>query len=111
MSTRRWITALIGLWIVLSAFLGFGARGYAWSDLLAGVIAFGAGIALVKEWAWEGWTVVILGAWMVVATFIPGLHAGGAMHVNNIAVGIAISLVGLTAGGTGTTTGRPHPAT
>jgi hypothetical protein len=109
MSTRRWITTLIGFWIALSAFLRFGADGYVWSDLLAGVIAIGAGVALISEWAWEGWTALILGAWMVAATFIPGLHVGSGMFWNNVLVGIAVALMGLITASTGSA-GRPHAA-
>jgi hypothetical protein len=109
MSTRRWITTLIGFWIVLSAFLGFGAQGYAWNDLLAGAVAFVAGAALIKEWAWEGWTVVILGAWMVIASFISGLHVGGGVYWNNLLVGVAVALIGLIPTRVGGA-GRPHPA-
>jgi hypothetical protein len=107
MSTTRWVTFILGLWIALSAFFGFGGQGYLWSDLLSGLIAVGAGVALAKESALEGWFAAILGAWMFIAAFVPALHQGGAMYWNNILVGGVIALVGLIPAGT---SGRPHPA-
>jgi hypothetical protein len=106
MSTARWTTTVVGLWIVLSAFLGLGDQGYFWNDVLAGAIGVGSGLALTRDSTWEGWTVAVLGLWMAIASIIPALHAGAGVYWNNILVGAAVAVLGLvpTRGA-----GRPHP--
>jgi SPW repeat len=108
MSTTRWIAFLLGLWIAVSAFLGFGSQAYMWSDLVSGVVAIVAGAALIGEVAWEGWIAVLLGAWMVVAAFIPAIHAGSAVYWNNILIGAALVVLGVVPG---SHAGQPHPVT
>lgn len=108
MSTSRWITLLLGLWIGVSAFLGFGSQGYMWSDLVSGLVAIAAGAALIGEVAWEGWTAVVLGAWMVIVAFVPAIHGGGAIYWNNVLVGAVLAVLGIVPT---SHAGEPHPAT
>lgn len=108
MSGTRWTTVILGLWILLTAFLGLGHQGFLWSDLLTGLVVAGLGVPLARESTWEGWIVGLLGAWMVVAAFLPDLHVASGVYWNNILAGGLITLVGLIPAGESSR--RPHPA-
>lgn len=91
MSGSRWTLAAFGLWIAVSAFLGLGSQGYLWSNLAVGVLIFTMGIPLGVDVKWEGWTEGVLGAWLIVAAFIPGLREGSALVLNNVLAGLAVA--------------------
>ncbi len=95
MTGSRWILAVLGLWVAFSAFLGFGSEAYMWSNLLAGLLVLVMGVPLVTQVRWEGWAEVVLGLWLVVAAFVPGLREGTGLALNNVFVGLVIGLTAL----------------
>lgn len=92
MTGTRWTVGLLGLWIAVAAFLGFGSQGHLWNDLLVGLATLTAGFPLIAESKWEGWTAGVLGLWLVVAAFIPGLREGTGLLWNNLLVGLGVVL-------------------
>lgn len=92
MSGSRWTVGLLGLWIAVSAFLGFGSEAHLWNDLLVGLVILTAGFPLKVESRWEGWTAGVLGLWLVVAAFVPGLREGTGLLWNNLLVGLVVAL-------------------
>ncbi|MFV1986915.1 MAG: SPW repeat protein [Gemmatimonadota bacterium] len=91
MTGTRWTLAALGLWVAASAFMGFGAQGYLWNNLLAGLLVLVLGIPLIVEMKWEAWVVGGLGLWLMVAAFVPGLVQGAALSWNNTLVGLIIA--------------------
>ncbi len=91
MNGSRWTLTLLGLWAAASAFLGFGSEGYLWNNLLVGLFVLFAGVPLGTEAKWEGWTEGVLGLWLILAAFLPGLREGAAVMWNNVIVGLAVA--------------------
>lgn len=111
-ATSAWLIALLGLWTGVSAFFGAGPYFYAWNDWIVGVI-----VALLGFFVVRGRPAAILagivGVWLFIAGFIPGLREGAGMWWNQILVGIALIILGYVAarGTTGTIEHpRAHPA-
>ncbi len=90
-----WVVGILGIWMIISPFLGFGAMGYAWIDWVVGVICAILGFASVGARPWQGWLTGIVGVWLFIAGFIPGLHQGAGVYWNDILVGIAFVILGL----------------
>ncbi len=97
MKTKSWIIGIVGLWILISAFLNVGHEFILWSNLIAGVLVSGFGFALVSEKPSLGWTAGILGLWLIAAAFIPGLHEGVGLLWNGIIAGLIIAYDGFYA--------------
>jgi len=91
MTGTRWTLAALGLWVAGSAFMGLGAQGYLWSNLLVGLLVLVLGIPLIVEMKWEAWVVGALGVWLMVAAFVPGLTQGAGLSWNNTLVGLIIA--------------------
>lgn len=92
MTNQRWTLAVVGLWVAVSTFLGFGSEGSLWSNLFAGLVVIAMGTPLGVEVRWEGWTEGILGVWLIIAALVPGLREGSLLAWNNILAGLAILL-------------------
>jgi len=91
---QAWTNGILGLWLVIAAFLPFSATGNLWDDLIVGVIVGIAGFTMAKAKAWQGWTAGILGIWLIIAAFIPALQA----HVGNMWNGIIVGVLLMVAG-------------
>lgn len=59
------------------------------------------------EAKWQGWTAGLLGVWLVVAAFIPGLREGTGLLWNNLLVGIVVALAAFVPTGQRT---KPSPS-
>lgn len=99
------LTIILGLWLVVSAFVGLGPQGLLWSDLVSGILIAIFGFTAARESTGSGVVAGILGLWAIVCAFIPGLRTGGAMVWNNVIVGAIVFIAGLTIHGQST---RPH---
>lgn len=94
MKTKGWIIAILGVWVLLTPFAGFGHRAILWNDLLVGAVLAVTGFTLVKSAAWQGWTAGVLGLWLIVAAFIYGLHVEAGLLWNNVLVGAVTAIAG-----------------
>tara|TARA_R110002126_G_scaffold169359_4_gene318298 strand:+ start:15376 stop:15696 length:321 start_codon:yes stop_codon:yes gene_type:complete len=97
MKTKSWIIAIVGLWILISAFFDAAHEFVLWNNLIAGVLVTGFGFALVSEKPSLGWTAGILGLWLIAAAFLPGLHEGIGLLWNGIIVGLIVAFDGFYA--------------
>ncbi|VAX15797.1 hypothetical protein MNBD_IGNAVI01-1063, partial [hydrothermal vent metagenome] len=78
-------------------FMNFAATGNIWDDVLVGIVAAVAGFAMVKEKPWQGWLTGIVGLWLIIAAFIPGLVVGLGNEWNAIISGILLMIGGFGA--------------
>lgn len=110
MKTVRWTAGLLGLWIALVPFLGFTPQGNLWNGVVVGGIAVVTGAMLARVSAGKGWTVAILGAWLIAAAFLPGLREGAGLLWNNLIIGLVIAYAAFSApsGGPQLADTRPH---
>jgi len=99
MSWKTWTTAIVGLWLLLAAFLGFTPQANLWNDLIVGSVAIVAGFGLIRTKPRQGWIAGVLGAWLVVAAFVPSFVSGAGLVWNNAIVGTLIALSGFAAVG------------
>jgi SPW repeat len=73
--TRSWIDVtnllLAGLLICLPSFFTSAGEAAAWNaSVVAGLIGFNAGLALLGAPAWEEWTNVVLGLWVAASPWL-----------------------------------------
>jgi len=107
---KTWTLGIVGLWLVLAAFLGFTQQGNLWNNLIVGLIAIVAAFGMVSTKPGQAWTAGVLGAWLVVAAFIPAVVSGPGLLWNNVIVGTVIALSGFMAmQKTLPSESRPHP--
>lgn len=96
---NAWIVGVLGLWMILTPFLGFGPLGYAWNDWAVGVITTLVGFSLPV--GGQRWVAVVFGIWLFISGFIGGLLATPGVWWNNIIVGVLFAIAGFAA--------LPHP--
>ncbi|NIT86063.1 MAG: SPW repeat protein [Gemmatimonadetes bacterium] len=104
MTAARWTNGILGLWLGLSAFLGFTAFGSAVNMVTVGAIAAGIGLAIKDDIAWQGWTTALAGLWLVIAGFVPSFQTGSGLVWNSILLGAVLVLASIPFG-------RGRPAT
>lgn len=96
---NAWIVGLLGIWMVIAPFLTMPVNGNTWNDWAIGVITIALGLSLDAEHAWQKIVTVLLGIWMLLSGFLPVLSAGRGLQVNDVAVGVLLIIVGLSAVG------------
>ena len=96
MRARGIIIAFLGIWLIIAAIWRFFPLLEIWSDLMPGIVAAILGFSLVGIRPGNGWVAGIAGLWMIVSAFIPGLHAGSAILINNIITGLVLMVAGFT---------------
>lgn len=97
MKRHAWLASVLGVWILLTAFLRFGHVVILVSNLIAGFLLMLVGFAMIKAKPWQGWTIGLLGFWLYVAAFLIDLHVGVDLLVNNLIVGLAVAIAGFAA--------------
>lgn len=97
MTAKRWTLGLLGIWLILAAFLGFGTTGHLWNDVIVGALV--ALVSLSGERGTWAWIAGVAGIWMIVAGFIPALVAGAGLIWNNLIVGGLIVIAGFSLSG------------
>jgi hypothetical protein len=96
MKAKRWTLGLLGIWLIVAAFLGFGTTAHLWNDVIVGALV--ALVSLTGERGAWAWLAGIAGIWMIVAGFIPAFLAGAGLIWNNLIVGALIGVAGLALG-------------
>ncbi|MCD6245378.1 SPW repeat protein [candidate division WOR-3 bacterium] len=98
---QNWVNFALGIWLVIAAFIpGITASksGSLWNDLIVGVlVAIFAFMAIGAKKA-ICWINAILGIWLVIAAFIPGIVGSKSGNLwNDLISGIIILIVGIYA--------------
>lgn len=116
MRDERWLILVLGLWIVVAAFLQMSPQAVLWNRVIVGVIlgitgAALAGVALARATPWRAWGPEILGLLLIiVALLFPGLRTGPGHLWTNLILGLALGVTALTAGGQSARRKRQRPA-
>lgn len=111
MKTNGWIIGIVGLWLIISALIGFTPLFILWSNILSGAIIAITGFSFIKQKPELGWVAGILGIWILISAFFPGLHTAPGLLWNGILVGAVVAIDGfVTLGGraSGHTTQSAH---
>jgi hypothetical protein len=109
MKANSWIIGIVGLWIVLSALIGFTPLFIIWSNIIAGAIIAIAGFTFIKDKPEFGWVAGILGIWIFISAFIPVLHTAPGLLWNGILAGAVSAIDGFISLG-GKRSGQQQPA-
>ncbi|MGD2046775.1 MAG: hypothetical protein PVJ80_18035 [Gemmatimonadota bacterium] len=88
------MVGILGLWAALSAFLGFGPAGYAWSNWITGFLAGAAALSIVGRRRTEGWLAAAAAAWLFISGFVPGLLVSPGYWWNELLTGAALAVIG-----------------
>ena len=99
MKANSWIIAIVSLWVIVSALIGFTPIFILWSNLLSGAVIAIAGFSYAKEKPEFGWIAGILGLWILVSGFIPGLQTAPGLLWNGIITGAVVAIDGFSAMG------------
>jgi hypothetical protein len=96
MRARGIIIGCLGIWLIVAAIWRFVPVLEVWSDLMTGVVAGILGFSLVPLLPGNGWVSGIAGLWMIASAFIPGLHGGAGIFINNVITGLVLVVAGFT---------------
>ena len=86
---------ILGLWLLVSAFLGFGPDGSAWNYFIVGIVVVCASFFLIHGKPQQSWIAGVLGFWLIIVAIAPFLVTGIGIYLNNIIVGLLITVTGL----------------
>ena len=96
MKTRGTIIGLLGIWLIVAAIWRFVPVEEIWSDLVTGIVTAMLGFSFARTFPANGWVSGIAGLWMIASAFIPALHAGAGILINNIITGLVFVVAGFT---------------
>ena len=105
-SVKHWqdlVNLILGVWMLVSPWiLGFQSEsGTAANAVILGVlIAAVALIASVRAMAWQEWTNLVLGVWLIISPWVLRFSHTTAAMWDAVIVGILVALLALWAAGT-----------
>jgi len=85
---------ILGLWLLVSAFLGFGPDGSAWNYFIVGIVLVSVSFFLIHGEPQQSWITGILGFWLIIVAIAPFLESGISIYLNNVIVGLLITVTG-----------------
>jgi uncharacterized BrkB/YihY/UPF0761 family membrane protein len=109
MQAKRWTLGILGLWLILAAFLTLGSTGHLWNDVIVGAVVALTSLTVGERGGWS-WLAGLAGVWLIVAGFIPVLVTGTGLIWNNLIVGALVTTAGLAVGGQRNTSTRTGTA-
>ncbi len=86
---------ILGLWLLASAFLGFGLNSSTWNYFIVGIVLVCVSFFLIHGKPQQSWIANILGFWLLIVSIAPFLVRGIGIYLNNIIVGLLITFTGL----------------
>ncbi|MDP2480257.1 MAG: hypothetical protein Q8W51_04595 [Candidatus Palauibacterales bacterium] len=92
-----WIIGILGIWMVVTPFLGFASLANSWIDWIVGVIVAIFAFTMTREKPGQGWSAGIVSIWLFIAGFIGGVVSGAGAWWNDILVGLVFMVTGFTA--------------
>ncbi|MCL5021170.1 MAG: hypothetical protein M1339_05830 [Bacteroidetes bacterium] len=96
---QAWTNAILGLWFLLAAFLGFGPSANLWDNLIVGLVVAITSVTILKDKPWQAWLALVFSLWMIIAAFIPSMVGGAGYVYNDIISGIIIAIAGFASFG------------
>ncbi len=94
---KGWVNGLLGLWLIIAAFLKFSATAVMWNNLIVGIIVTIVALLMIKEKPWQGWLGTIAGILLFIAAFIKSLQTGAGYLWTDLILGILIAIAGFAA--------------
>ncbi len=95
MKVKGLVEMLLGLWLFVSAFLEFGSDGSVWNYFNVGIVLVSVSFFLNQGKPQQSWIAGILGFWLIIVAIAPFLVRGIGVYLNNIIVGLLITVMGL----------------
>lgn len=92
------VNALVGAWLIASPWLlGFQGEPNAQANaVIVGILLIAAALgAIFLPRAWEEWTEVVLGAWLVIAPWVLGYSAMQVAMLSSVISGVVIVILAL----------------
>jgi len=87
---------ILGLWLLASAFLGFGPNSSVWNYFIVGIVLVCVSFFLIHGKPQQSWIAGIFGFWLIIDAIAPFLMNEIGLYLNNIIVGLLITVIGLT---------------
>lgn len=90
---QDWVNLILGVWLFVAPFFGLVALTSmpAWNGYIFGVIIAVLSIwALAQPRAWEEWTNLVIGVWLILSPFILGYTTSTAIMWNHIVIGLIV---------------------
>jgi len=94
MKKQGWILGIVGIWIVLTGFIGLGPDAIFWSNMLSGFVIMRVAMDLSRGKIIAGWFALFFGMWMVVTAFVPGFQAAHRLLWNALVMGVLTAVTG-----------------
>ncbi len=97
MKALSWINCLLGLWLIVSAFiLSTGATAIMTEEIVLGIIiaVLAYASALVRPSSILSWIVALAGLWTLAAPFVIDYAARSASRGNDMIVGVIVLVLG-----------------
>jgi len=94
MKSKGLTEIILGLWLLVSAFLGFDPNSSAWNYFIVGIAVVSASFFLIHGKPQQSWIAGILGFWLIIVAIAPFLENGIGIYLNNIIVGLLITVTG-----------------
>jgi hypothetical protein len=91
------IIGLLGLWLIAAAFLVPQGESAVYNNWLVGLIAANVAIGMSGNQRWERPLAAGAAIWLFVSGFVPSVLQGRAMTINELAVGIALTVAAVFA--------------
>lgn len=91
---QDWLNLTLGVWLFAAPFFGLSAVDgvAAWDGYVFGsIVALLSAGALLKPQAWEEWTNLMVGLWLIAAPFAIGFATEPNPTWNHVIVGIVIA--------------------
>ncbi len=99
MSWKGWVALILGIWLVVAAFIpGMVGIGNLVNDLVVGIVIAVVGFMMIPSGsAWQGWLIGLIGGvWMIIAAFIPTITGSYTANLwNDLVVGILVVIFSL----------------
>lgn len=88
------VNGILGVYLFIVAFIGYGETGNMWNSLIVGIVTAIAGFSMSKEKPWEGWVSGIVGIWLIIAAFIPSIVGTTTNTLSWILCGLLLTISG-----------------
>jgi hypothetical protein len=96
---QAWTNGILGLWLILAAFLGFGPTANLANNLIVGALVGITASTALKGKPGQSWSALVFAVWMIVAAFIPSLVDGAGYLYNDLISGLVITIAGFASFG------------
>lgn len=96
MRSNGLIVGALGLLLILAGVLGVGLQGNIWNDFIFGGLVALLGFRMAVQAPVQGIISGILGLWLIISAFVPGLQAGDSAWWDDIIVGILLAFTGFS---------------